>query len=146
MNPINPGKEIGLGDGLTAVVFPLAIKHLPEVTARLSTLVRLAAVSGAMQGKKSDLVSALPAAATDLIDIVAKCTTVTFNGEPVEFGELGHEHFPPIFDAWMQESFDGGKWKAWVTVINSTITRVTGKPFSISETLSKHSSPPAIPE
>lgn len=136
MKPLIAGKKLEI-EGVTITVFPLSIKHVHEVTARLSSLLRLAAVLQ-QKGRIEDV---LPHLSQDALAVIGHCVVV----EDGKFEDLPHQFLPPILEVWVEESFGAGKWKPWISLIDSLVSKATGKPFSTLEMLSKSSSPADTP-
>ena len=146
--PLFPGTRIKLEDGidLEITVYPLGVKHVKKFTDDIARIVnasqRIKVEKGGDQKKIAEqfVMGLVPIIMTDALDLVKECTVIEPQGAAT-FDELPHWVLPGIADAWIQESFgEEKKWRPWVTLIEKTITRVTGKPFSISEIWSKASS------
>lgn len=83
------------------------------------------------------------------LDLVRDCVVLEAaeQGAPAPTWEqLPHWDFPAIAEAFVAESFDEErKWRPWLEALEGAVTKVTGKPFSISEITSSSSSAPATP-
>jgi hypothetical protein len=130
-----------------ALVFPLGVIHLRKFNERISkALLFISRNVKWREGASSDeigqaiLTEVAPLLMTDLLDLLVEC--VRFSPNTVKIDDLPHWDFPKIVEEWVMESFGTEeKRDPWRRAIESTVARFMGKPFSISEMLSKDSSP-----
>lgn len=147
-----PGRRLEIGNGVVAHVYPPGIKHITRfsrdlVGAALSIVGMLGSSKLDAKAKGTQIVTQLlPFVTTNLLELVADCTRLEHPS--MEDGKLKLEHVPhhlvpPVISAWIEISFGTGELvRPWKAVIDDVMTRATGKPFSISETLSQLSSQP----
>ena len=146
-----PGREVKLDDvPVKIMVYPLGVGHIRRFTDDITRIVsatgNIKVTKGASEKEiaQAFVMGLIPLVLTDAIDLVKECTVI--DPPDIKFDELPHWALPDIAEAWIDQSFgDAKKWKPWVSLIERTITRVTKKPFSISEIWSKSSSQTAIP-
>lgn len=132
-----------------ALVFPLGVIHLRKFNERISKVITFIARNIRFrEGATTDeigmqiMAEVAPLMMTDLFDLLLEC--VRFHPNTVKMDELPHWDLPPIVEAWIDESFGTPeKRDPWKRAIERTVARMTGEEFSISEMLSKDSSPEA---
>lgn len=141
-------RRIPILDGQAeALVFPLGVIHLRKFNERISKVLSYIASSvrfkeGATQDEigLQILSEVAPLMMTDLFDLLSDC--VRFNPNTVKLDDLPHWDFPLIIENWVDESFGTPeKRDPWMRAIERTFARMTGEEISISEMLSKRSSP-----
>lgn len=144
-----PGRDVQVLDGRASVtVYPLALRHARKFSRELIAVI--AAVSelpakdlSKIAGDKSaaaEIMAVLgPTLLSSLIDLVEECTRFRPSEElaaellaagadaaAVKIGDLPHYDLPPIVEAWLEESFLGGKWMPWVRAVEDLVQRATG--------------------
>ena len=141
--PLFPGKQIKTDLDVVITVYPLGVTHIKRFTEDITRIVnasqsiRVSKNADKKQVAEQFVMGLIPLVLTDALELVKECTKV----EGADFDELPHWLLPDIASAWIEESFgEEKKWRPWVTLIESTISRVTKQTFSISEIWSKASS------
>lgn len=146
-----PGTDVPILNSQAIVtVCPLGLLHMKkfsgDLTKFLSVMMDVKIVRGSSQAEigKKLMAQLTPFIIENLFDLVLECCTFS---EGVTIENLPHWDTPAIVDAWIDESFgEPKKWKPWMTLIDSTVSRVTGETFSLLETLSQLSSEPDTEE
>lgn len=146
-----PGRKVPLSCGLTAVVYPLGFKHLRRFSkdvagalAMLGTL-RLPKEGDATSRSKALMGQVLPFALEHLLVMLGECV-VFVDGDnkevDVTMDDLAHWDLPALIMAWFEESFGTeDKRRPWIEAVEMAMTKVTKKPFKMSEIFSNSSSP-----
>jgi len=133
-------------DGGVAVVLPFGIRHTFPFKDALGKLVGIVAAQfdgpsrsdGAIMGAIA--MHAMPVLTDDLFGLIEDTVVIGHrNGGKFvpEFArKLGGEpHWvvPDIVDAWIDLNLSGDKVSPWIRVIEKAVTRITKKPFKLSE-------------
>lgn len=150
-----PGRVVKVDSdrGITAIVYPPGIMHVREfsrdlVSAMMTTVQMIASPRNADRQKLTAIITQMvPFITSNMIDLVCACVRVECPQVPgITVKDLPHWLVASIIEAWVVESFGSEeKLRPWKAAIERTVSQVTGKPFSISETFSRLSSPQATP-
>lgn len=144
MRQLYPGRPVPLQCGLSVTVYPIGYRHLKKFSGLIGRGLAMLAdqagsLSGAEDGVRARVVmqSLLPLVLADGLELLGECVDTKLD-------DLPHWEIAPLAEAWVLESFgQENKYRPWLQAIENTVSNFTGKPFSISETLSKLSSPAA---
>lgn len=136
-------------------VFPFGLKHMRLFTEALGRLFEAIATTKVKKGvNEKELYGAMAAVALphlmgDLLGLVAATTIICKDDvesrKPklieTQMDELPHWELPPIIEAWIDLNLgEEEKRRPWIRAIENAVARITNKPFSMSEFLSKDSS------
>jgi len=156
---IFPGRVVEFEEGAVEFkvrVYPPGFQHFELFSTRIAAAVGLIANmdlrgattgSGAQDFAKRVIQQVGPIVLSDLLGLVRECCVVEIDGHPeATLDDLPHWHLASVVEAWIEESFlEERKWRPWLGALERLISKATGQPFSISETLSSRSSSPATP-
>lgn len=147
-----PGTRVPTSLGVDAIVYPLGFRHLRKFTAEIGAALQAAVrVLGSVKHGSDPgdvgqamLAQMLPYAMRELLGLLAECVVLDAKGLTLD--DLPHWDVPPIVRVWLLESFgEETKWRPWVAAMDDLLTRIGGKPTTISEMLSRPSSPAESP-
>lgn len=160
-------KEVYLEDfGLDAVIYPVGFKHLETFGGQIAGLTALIVKNGLnvdyqIKGEKPTeqeeeeitklmgqkiIGIAMPYVMANMMGMIKDCVKLVSKDQNIDVSDcrvddLPHWELPAIIEAWIDISFnEPKKYRPWLEVVDKMVGKLTGKPFSISETLSKLSS------
>ena len=160
-------KEVYLEDfGIDAVIYPVGFKHLETFGAQIAGLTALIIKNGlnvdyVIKGDKPTAAEeedinkligqkiigiAMPYVMANMMGMIKDCVKLASKDQNIDVSDcrvddLPHWELPAIIEAWIDISFnEPKKYRPWLEVVDKMVGKLTGKPFSISETLSKLSS------
>lgn len=152
------GVRVELEDNKCAYVFPMGMRHVRRVKSSvqeaIETLSNTQVSKDASDTEKFSAVAAsmVPFLTGELFDLVALTTVLgrmDGDGDSAKFipnyeypmDLLPHWDVPVLAEAWWELNFaTEGKRKPWIRAIESTVKRLTGVTFQISDWWSKTSS------